>query len=107
MILRYADLSVYPQYFRWQFPDKQENFDVIDYIKQAMWVHDCDDCGSNVDFYVVVTDTETKYYRIQHEWGWTNWTDLDERDLYNDFEIAEVKRDELDEYAIKNLRFVV
>lgn len=103
MILRYANLSQYPEYFRWSFP-VPKNFDVIERIKEDQWVHDCDNCGSSTDYYVVVSDTDTKYYKVEHEWGW-NWDD--ENDLYNDFEIKEVTAAELDAAATKNLRFVV
>jgi len=104
-MIRVADLSVDPRYFKWNFVD-QENLNIENYIKKKEYLYDANSCGDETNYWVVVKEGNPRFYRSEHDWYWHNY---DEEDAYlvNEFDIQEVDRQDLNEEARKNLRFII
>lgn len=107
-MLKVAELSTWSKYFRWEFP-KFTNWipDIEAWIKDREYVHDCDNCGDETSYFVVMENGEAKFYKLYHNWYWDGYG-TGESQLINDFEFTECSRDEIaGSDAKKNLGFVV
>jgi hypothetical protein len=112
-MVRLAELSTYPDYFRWQFI-KNPVVTMKMWYEEEYWVWDSDDCGSCTSFWVWIKDIEPPiFYRIHHEW----WQDSD-GGWINEDEVRQITKAELMEeikkvdkftqdYVKRNLGFVV
>jgi len=77
--------SYYP---RWKWMNVETIDHVLKQIKENMWVDDCDNCGDYDAYYAIGHDGKFVYYKIYHSYGWDNWSDPDDRYMYNDFTVT-------------------
>lgn len=103
-MIRVAELSVYPKYFRWEFP--KGNFNIEDWIKAKKSVFDADTPGNQTSYWVVDEDSRCKFYRAKHFWDLDYGTSLE---IYNEFEIREICISDMNatKYARMNLNNIV
>lgn len=104
-MIKIAKLSTSPEYFKWDFI-KKSNFCIDSYITGKETLYDADCCGDEVVYWVVVTDGDPIFYRCYHSWWWHNYG-LDNSELRNEFGVIEIDKDNLDDEAKANIRFVI
>lgn len=108
---RIADLTRFN--FKWQFLDVPDIQSIETHICEKEHVWDTDNCGDKLIFYAIVKGIEApKFYRFKQEYYWANEDGSNPGCYYgdyvqNDFEFEEVTVDDLNEWAKRNLKFVV
>ena len=102
-MIRFANLSTDPRYFRWNFVASP--FDFTNWVKEENWAWDADNCGDTTMFFVVVSDDGLVfYYEVKHSW-WIEYNP--DWEIHNEFEITLINPALITGESKKNLRFVV
>jgi len=105
--MKYGELTESPKYFEWNWVD--DTFDIKRYLRDELYVYDCDICGDSLTFWVVVKEGQTQFIRCYHDW----YVERDpEFEVINSFEITEVTKEEMlaeDKYGYikENLKYLV
>ena len=106
-MIRVANLSASPRYFRWEFIHSTK-FNFHAWIKEKLWVWDCDICNDVCYYYVVIENDVKTFYKIEHSYYRDYSSDYsDGFSVENYFEIERCLPETLGKYAKENLRFVV
>lgn len=101
-MIRIADLSGLPRYFKWEFVRDYHGFMIENWIKTREWVWDCDQGGECTKFWVIVEDgCRPRLWRSNHSWYWIDYG-TETAEVINDFEIFRVAKDDLDKYEGKS-----
>lgn len=62
-------------------------------VEENMWAYDADNSGEHVDYVAFKTEEGYKYFKVTHEWYWSDW-DSEDRYVDNLFKWAEVTKEE-------------
>ena len=107
-MLKVANLSVYPKYFKWKFISNPDKFNFEKWVMNKEEIHDCDNSGYRISYWTVCNNGEYKFYRVYHEWYWTNeggYYDF----VNNYFEVRETYKGDIieEKYVKENLKFLI
>lgn len=107
-MIRVANLSVWPEYFRWQFITSAE-FDFSDWIQNKLYVWDCDNGGDDHYYYVVIENDQVTFYKVEHSYYWDSASDdeIAENYVRNIFEITKCSKKDIGSWSRDNLKFIV
>lgn len=90
--MKFAELSVSPQYFRWKYMHVPSRFNIDTYLREKLEVLDCDSGDEHTSYWVVQTYDGVRFYSCYHEYGWANWGEEDQY-VQNDFIISEIDKE--------------
>lgn len=62
-------------------------------VEEDMWVYDTDNSGDDIEYVAFKTDEGYRYFKVAHEWYWTDWFS-DNRHVSNEFKWSEVTKEE-------------
>lgn len=106
MKYRVGNLSVYPDFFEWEFINYEINFH--DWFKENYSVWDSYDGFETVYYFVVIKDKPI-YYKITRSVYIEDYTGLYDGGEFceNIFHFNEIEKSELDDEAKQNLKWMV
>ena len=101
-MIKVANLSSYPEYFKWEFIKNPDKFNFENWVKNKLFVYDSDNSGNDISYWVVSEDGVNKYYKVYHEWCWWE-TNIEGFNVYveNIFEITKVNKNDVKSECLK------